>query len=48
MWTVVERDLPRVRLAIGSLLPSLDALEREISGDEAQPFAVIEDEQGPE
>ncbi len=47
VWAVVERDLPRVRLGVSSLLPSLDALELEISGDEPETAAVGEDESGP-
>ena len=31
VWTVVERDLPQVRLGIRTLLPRLDALERELA-----------------
>lgn len=37
VWTVVERDLPRLRKAIESLLPPMDALERELAGDADRP-----------
>jgi hypothetical protein len=30
---IVERDLPQVRLGIRTLLPRLDALERELAGE---------------
>jgi len=46
VWTVVERDLPQVRLGIRSLLPSLDALERELAGDKVRSAHVDDDESG--
>ncbi len=34
VWEIVERDLPSIRRALIQLLPPLDALEREITGDD--------------
>ncbi|MHB1463176.1 MAG: HepT-like ribonuclease domain-containing protein [Armatimonadota bacterium] len=34
VWDVVERDLPLVKASILGMLPPLDVLEDEISGDE--------------
>lgn len=36
VWDVVERDLPLVKSAILRMLPPLDVLEDEISGDDTQ------------
>ena len=44
VWTVVERDLPQVRLGIATLLPRLDALERELAGETDRSPDVDEDE----
>ena len=34
VWRIVERDLPGLRETISALLPPLDELEREISGED--------------
>jgi uncharacterized protein with HEPN domain len=34
IWTAATRDLPTVRSAIASILPSLDQLERELAGED--------------
>jgi len=33
VWQIVEKNLEPLRLAIEAMLSSLDALEREVSGD---------------
>lgn len=34
VWAIVEKDLPPLKQAIAELLPPLDQLERELSGEE--------------
>jgi len=33
VWNVVQNELPKVRSSLASVLPPLDELERELSGD---------------
>lgn len=37
VWATVEGGLPRLREAIANLLPSLDQLERELTGEDEAP-----------
>jgi uncharacterized protein with HEPN domain len=34
VWRIIEKDLPGLRHTISALLPPLDELEREISGED--------------
>jgi len=34
VWQVIERELPSLKIAIASLLPPLDQLEKEIAGEQ--------------
>jgi uncharacterized protein with HEPN domain len=34
VWQVIEKELPRLKAAISALLPPLEQLEREISGQD--------------
>ena len=37
VWAIVEKDLPSLKQSIASLLPPLEQLERELSGEEEAP-----------
>jgi uncharacterized protein with HEPN domain len=37
VWAIVEKDLPNLKQSIADLLPPLEKLERELSGEEEGP-----------